>query len=49
MGDKEVHTFLRSISPKVNVIVQQEFELSYYDVAVRHVNHGVTGTPPIMV
>ena len=32
----EVHTFLKNISPKVNVIALVEFELFYYDVAVQH-------------
>ena len=29
-----VHTFLRSINPKMNVIARLEFELTYKDVAV---------------
>ena len=31
-----VHIFRKSISPKVNVIAQLEFELIYYKVAVQH-------------
>ena len=30
--DKEVHAFLKSISPKVIIIARLEFELSYYNV-----------------
>ena len=44
--DKRVHTFNKGISPKVKIITRLEFELAYYDVAVRHVNHYTTGTPP---
>ena len=44
--DKRVHAFSKGICPKVNVIAQQEFNLwsSYYDVAVKHVNHYTTVT-----
>ena len=38
-GDKKVYTFPNGISPKVNVIVQLEFELTYDDVAVQHDSH----------
>ena len=37
-GDKRVHTFPKSINPKVNVIVQLEFELVVYNVKVIHVS-----------
>ena len=37
--DKRVPTFPNGISPKVNVIVQLEFELACYDVAVQHISH----------
>ena len=51
---KGVHTFPKGISPKVNVLAQLEFELTYYDVAVQHISHyamstptqNTTGTPP---
>ena len=33
-GDKKVHSFSKGISPKMNVIVQLEFEFAYYDVTV---------------
>ena len=29
----------------MNVIVRREFELAYYDVAVKHINHHTTGAP----
>ena len=34
-----VHTLLKDISPKVNVIAWLEFELAFCDVAVQHVSH----------
>ena len=45
--DKKIHTFLKSICSKVNVLVQLEFELIYYDSAVQHFNHYTTRTPLI--
>ena len=45
-ADKGVHTFLKGICPKVNVIAQTEFELAYYDSAVQCFNHYITGTLP---
>ena len=36
----------RGISPKVNIIAQLEFELTYYDIVVQHVNHYATETLP---
>ena len=44
-GDKGVHTFLKGISPKVNVIAQLEFELCYFEVSVQYFNHYATETP----
>ena len=38
-GDKGVHTTLKNICPKVNVIARLEFELAYYHVAVQHISH----------
>ena len=43
---KEVHTFSKSISHKVNVVVQLEFEPSYHDVTVHHITHHATGILP---
>ena len=40
--DKEVHAFLNCIGPKMNVIVQLEFE-----VAAQHVTH-FTRSPPYL-
>ena len=37
--DKRVYAFPNVISPKVNVIAQLEFELTYYEVAIQHANH----------
>ena len=50
MKDKGVHAFLKSISPKVNVIERLEFELAYSNVTVLYVtvlsvSHHATGTP----
>ena len=33
------------MNPKMNKIAWLEFELTYYDVAVQHVNHYITGIP----
>ena len=44
--DKGVHTFPKSICPKVNVIARLEYELAYYDPAVHCFNHYTTRTPP---
>ena len=43
--DKAVHTFLKSICPKVNVIARLEYELAYCDSAVHRFNHYTTRTP----
>ena len=37
--NKEVHTFPKCISSKVNKIVQQEFELDYFEAAGQHFIH----------
>ena len=42
MEDKEGHIFLKCISPKVNVVRRLEFELAYYDDAVKDVNNNMT-------
>ena len=41
-----VHTFAEGISPKLNVITQLEFELSYYNVTIQDVIHNTESTPP---
>ena len=44
---KGLFMFSKGISPKVNVIAQLEFEPSYFDVTVQHVNvyhHGNSKT-----
>ena len=42
---KGIHTFTRGISPKVNVMAWQGFELAYFEVAVQRFSHFVTGSP----
>ena len=37
--DIGLHTLLKGIRPKVNVIARLGFELAYYDSAVQHVSH----------
>ena len=37
-----IHSFLKGLSSKVNVIVRLEFELDYYNVAVQYVSHYAT-------
>ena len=39
MGDKRVHIFPKSSSPKLNVIEWLEFELGYFEVAVQQLSH----------
>ena len=43
--DKGVHTFLKGICPKVNVIARLEYELAYYDSTAHRFNHYTTRTP----
>ena len=43
VGDKGVCMFLKGISPKVNIKAQLEFELTYNDDFVQHVNHYTIG------
>ena len=44
LWDKGVHAFPKGIKSKVNVIVRLNFEVSYFESAVQHFNHCVTGT-----
>ena len=44
--DKGVHSFPKSICPKVNVIALLEYELAYYDSAVHRFSYYTTRTPP---
>ena len=39
LGNKGVYTFPNGLSLKVNVIVQQEFELAYFEATVQHSSH----------
>ena len=40
-----VHTFLKGISLKVNVIVQMEVKLAYFKATVQHISHYAKGIP----
>ena len=44
--NKGVHTFPKGICLKVNVIVQLEYKLAYYDSTVHRFNHYTTRTSP---
>ena len=46
-GIREIYIFPKGICLKVNIIMQLEFELSYYDVAVQPVDYNVTWTLPV--
>ena len=48
-GIRGFHPFTEGINPKMNPMARLEFELSYYDVTVQHVNHCTTGTPPSLI
>ena len=37
--NKEVNPFPKGISLKVNIIMQLEIKLAYYEVAVQHFSH----------
>ena len=37
--DKRIHTFLKGISLKMNVIAWLEFELVYFEATVQHFSH----------
>ena len=43
--DTEIHTFLKGISPKLNVIAWLEFELSYYDITAQQINQYAEAIP----
>ena len=43
-GDKRVPTFPLVICLKVNLIVQLEFKLTHYDIAVQHMNYNAMET-----
>ena len=44
--NKGLHTFTKSICSKVNVIARLEFELAFYNITIRYVNHFTTRTSP---
>ena len=37
--DKRFHTFTKIISLKMNIIMQLEFELAYYNLEILHISH----------
>ena len=43
--DWRVYIFSKDISPKVNIIVQLEFELAYFDIAVQLFSYYASGIP----
>ena len=45
--DNVIHSFPNGICPKVSTITRLEFELVYYEVAVKHFSHCTMGTPPL--
>ena len=46
---KRVHTFPKSITPKMNTIMRLEFKLTYFDVIVEHINHYTKGSSHIHI
>ena len=44
---KDIHNFLKGINLKANVIVRLEFDLAYYDFAIKNVSNYTTRTSPI--
>ena len=48
-GDKDVHTFIKGMSRKVNVIARMEFELASYNVTVHLINYYATRNFPLWV
>ena len=47
--DNGAHIFPKCVCLKVNVIVQLEFEIAYYDSAVQHFNHYTMITPASII
>ena len=37
-SDKSVDTFLKCVSPKMNIMAELEFESTYYEVSVKYVS-----------
>ena len=48
-GDKLVHTFLKCIITKVNIITQQEFEFAHCKVEFKHVCLYTSRTPILYI
>ena len=49
VGDKKFRTFAEGISPKMNVIVQLEFELAYDGIVAQGGIHNVARTPSLII
>ena len=45
---KRCNAFLQSISPKINIIVQVDFKLTYFEAAVQHFRHYNMETPTLI-
>ena len=45
----ELHTFLKGISPNMNVTVCLEFKLIYFKSTVQHFAHYFMGNPPLYI
>ena len=43
---KEVHTFPKGVSIKVNAMAQLVFELAYNNITIQDVSHNAMGTLP---
>ena len=44
---KEFYIFPKNISSKMNIVARLDFEPAYNYVAVQHVSHYATETPPV--
>ena len=47
-GDKEVVTFPKITSLKVNLMARLKFELAYYDIEVQHASHNHMRAPSLI-
>ena len=45
--DKEVCTFAKGVCLKVNIIIQLEFELTYFETTVQHFSRYAKRIPPL--
>ena len=42
---KNVHTFLKSINPEMNIIARLDFKFIYNDIAIEHINQFISEIP----